>query len=180
MKLLQAYITRDIPGYEGLYKATTNGDIISVKKNKVMCAYVDNRSGYVQLCLRKNKKDKRYYVHTLIMLTFVGPKPIGMDINHKDENKQNNSLSNLEYCTRSYNINYGNRNQKVSLALMYHPNKIKPVLQFTKDGKLIKRWPSASQIERELGYFQAAISSCCVGKTKTSYGYIWHYEEEQA
>lgn len=91
------------------------------------------------------------------------------EVNHKDEDKLNNRVDNLQWCSRSYNINYGVRNERVSKKLS------KPVLQYDLDGNLIKEWPSAAEAGRN-GFNHNHISECCRGKLKSHKGYIWKYK----
>lgn len=119
---------KDIPGYKGLYAATSCGRIWSHTHKKFLKQKI-NSSGYraVQLC--KNGKVKELLVHRLIAMTYLTNDLNLPEINHKDENKLNNALNNLEWCTKSYNINYGNRNKvagsKIAVALLGNHNRIK-------------------------------------------------------
>ena len=90
------------------------------------------------------------------------------EINHKDENKTNNCLQNLEWCNRKYNNNYGTHIEKVSNS------RKKPILQYTLDGEFIREWSSATDVSKEV---QSQICKCLKGKNKTAYGYIWKYKE---
>lgn len=100
-------------------------------------------------------------------------------INHKDENKYNNFVDNLEWCSYSYNTKYNNsmrtrldtRNSNQSYGCE------KKVYQYDLQGNLVKLWPSLKSINRELGYTATNISSCCLDKQyrKTAYGYKWSY-----
>lgn len=104
---------RDIPGYEGLYAATKDGQIWSYKRNKFMKASL-NSSGYLKVNLTKDGIPYTHYVHRLVAETFI-PNPDNLpQINHLDENKLNNELSNLTWCTARENLNYGTRLQKIS------------------------------------------------------------------
>ena len=91
-------------------------------------------------------------------------------MNHKDEDKTNNSVQNLEFCDRKYNCNFGSRNQRIA------GKRSKPVIQYTKDGKIVKEWKSIYDIERNLGYGHSKISACCRGKSKTAGGFVWKYK----
>ncbi len=97
---------KDIIGFEGKYKISEDGEIWSVKRNKFLKPFHKN-GGYVRICLyvEKDKKIKgiQYSVHRLVAQTFI-PNPLNYpQINHKDGNKTNNKVSNLEWCTPSQN-----------------------------------------------------------------------------
>ena len=161
-----------IKGYEGLYEVSDKGRVRSLKSGKErILKPLRIKTGYLQVQLLKNGEQKMYLVHRLVAQTFT-PNPYNLqEVNHKDEDKDNNSVQNLEWCDRKYNINYGNRNQMVSIKLS------KPILQYTKSGGFIREWKSTYDIERNLGYFHNCISYCCNGKLKSAYGYVWKYKD---
>ena len=104
-------IWKDIKGYPD-YQISNLGRVWS-KKSQIYLKTQKNNSGYFQVTLFAiNGKSKRELVHRLVALTFVDNPNNYPCVNHKDENKENNSASNLEWCDRSYNINYGSRNEK--------------------------------------------------------------------
>ena len=93
------------PLYHGRYFCDSNGNIYN--KNGYRLSPYDNGYGYLIVDLRNGRKKKHEKVHRLIALAFV-PNPYGLpEVNHKDENKHNNSASNLEWCTSGYNKTYG-------------------------------------------------------------------------
>lgn len=101
-------IWKDIPGYEGIYQASKLGQIKSlkrpfVKKDRILKPRYCQK-GYVQAILLKNKIEKSYKVHRLVMLAFVGPSKLG--VNHKNGIKNDNRLENLEYSTAKQNTNH--------------------------------------------------------------------------
>ena len=110
---------RDIKGYEGKYQVSNLGRVKSLKdskenyREKILSNSTDKR-GYSNVNLYKNGKRNYFKVHRLVAEAFI-PNPNNYpQVNHKDENKTNNCVSNLEWCTHEYNINYGTRNKRVS------------------------------------------------------------------
>ena len=104
-------IFKDIKGYPG-YQISNLGRVWS-KKRQIYLKTHKNNSGYFQVCLYAiNGKSKKELVHRLVALAFIPNLNNYPCVNHKDENKENNSASNLEWCDRSYNVNYGSRNEK--------------------------------------------------------------------
>ena len=102
---------RDIKGYEGKYQVSNLGRVKSLnynhtKKEKILSDY-PNTYGYLYVNLYKNGKGKPFYIHKLVAQAFIDNPNNYREINHKDENKQNNRVENLEWCNRKYNCNYG-------------------------------------------------------------------------
>lgn len=182
---------KDIPGYEGLYQASSfgrvkaiqriihyrNGKIIH-RKERVL-SLLDSYGQYYTVGLIKDKKHKTWNVHRLVAMAFI-PNPNNLPcINHKDENKYNNLVGNLEWCSYSYNTKYNNamrtrldtRNSNQSRGCE------KKVYQYDLQNNLIKVWESVTSISKTLGYKTSNISSCCLNKQyrKTAYGYKWSY-----
>ena len=166
-------IWKDIDGYEGLYQVSNLGRVKSLNylhtgKERNLKPGTDG-SGYRFVGLYKNGKTRLFYIHRLVAKAFI-PNPDGkLEVNHKDENKTNNCVDNLEWMTRQENNNYGTRNERVSKSLS------KSVFQYSLDGEFIRKWPSTIQIERDLGFSIGNISQCCNGKLKSAYGYIWKF-----
>lgn len=157
---------KDIKGYEELYGITSCGKVWSYKRQKFLKPR-SNGKGYLQVNLCKNGMVKSYKVHRLVAEAYI-PNPENLpQINHKDENKENNCLQNLEWCDAKYNTNYGTCITKSS-----NSHK-KPILQFTLDGELVREWPSATDVGKEV---VSGINNCLRGKTKTAYGYKWFYK----
>lgn len=97
---------KPIPGYEKLYGISKCGKIWSYHFTKFLKEFINNH-GYVRTSLYKNKEYKGYQVHRLVLLTYVGPSDL--DCNHKNSNKIDNRLENLEYVTRKENIHHAIR-----------------------------------------------------------------------
>ena len=102
-------IWKDIEGYEGRYKVSNKGRVYDNKLDK----FIGYESlGYMCVALCKDKKQKKCRVHRLVAQAFI-PNPDNLPgINHKDENKTNNCVENLEWCTVKYNTNYGTSIQR--------------------------------------------------------------------
>lgn len=96
-----------------------------------------------------------------------------LEINHIDENPLNNNVNNLEWCTRAYNNNYGNRNEKSAIK---HRTKVN---QYDLQENLIKTWNSITEASVETNTSRTGIIACCKNKYKSSNNYIWRYENER-
>ena len=174
---------RDIKGFEGLYQISSYGRVKSLertvwngkgyykKSEKIRKGY-DNGDGYLYVNLCKEGKRKQYRINRLVAMAFI-PNPNNLpEVNHKDENTKNNCVENLEYCSRSYNINHGTRNKRVAKKLS------KPVFSVNKESGLIMWWQSASEASRQLGISQGNICDCLKGRQKSTGGYYWHYASD--
>lgn len=110
-------IWKDIIGYEGLYQVSSLGRVRSLDRYDSNNHFLKGRilklsangKGYLKVALNSNGKAKTYSVHRLVLQSFI-PNPDNLpQVNHKDENKTNNNVDNLEWCDNSYNLNYGTR-----------------------------------------------------------------------
>ena len=151
------------------YTISDKGEIVNTNTNKELKGYI-RKDGYVIISLSKGGKKYKCYLHRLVAETFI-PNPDNLpQVNHKDEAKTNNCVSNLEWITPKDNCNYGTRNERQGLG------HSKPIEQYDLDGNLIKEWDSAAQVERDLGFNHQNISKCCLGQQKTAYNYKWRYK----
>lgn len=166
-------IWKDVVGYEGLYEVSNIGRVKSLNKNNyglIMSQYI-TKKGYFRLQLTKEKRQKKHLVHRLVAEAFI-PNPHNYpEVNHKDEDKLNNKVENLEWCTTHYNVNYGTSIKKRSKI------QSKPIIQFTLDGEYIREFDSIASAEK-LGFNSGGISMCCQGKYKHHKGYIWRYADD--
>lgn len=116
-KNLYQEIWKDIEGYEGLYQVSNFGRVKSLYfgKEKIL-KQSKHKDEYLQVSLSRNGKKKTFTIHKLVALAFI-PNPDNLlEVNHKDENKQNNHIENLEFCNHTYNINYGTCKKRISKA----------------------------------------------------------------
>lgn len=160
-------IWKEIEGYEGLYQVSNLGNVKSLNKRKGrILKTIKDHFGYLRVRLSKQGELKNHKIHRLVAETFLDNPNNYKQVNHKDENKTNNKVDNLEWCTPKYNCNYGTRNQRITNA-----QKGKQVLCI-ETGVI---YPSANEVERQLGYNLGNISKCCNGKYKTAYKFHWKY-----
>lgn len=176
-------IWKDIDGYDGKYQVSNLGRIRSIytgnKHRIIILKPMVQKNGYLYVALWKDNKKKNRLIHRLVALAFVDNPNNYCEVNHKDENKENNSVENLEWCEHKTNINYGTCKQRISESKTNHPKHSKITYQYTKDGVLVQVWASAAEIERQLGYCAHVISACRGGKIKSAYGYIWKEKMEE-
>lgn len=103
-------IWKDIQGYEGLYMVSNLGRVKSLNYRRSgkesILKYNIEKNGYLSVALYKDKKIKRHKIHRLVALAFVDGYEEGLVVNHKDENKKNNTWTNLEWVTSQYNVQY--------------------------------------------------------------------------
>ena len=149
-------IWKDCKGYEGSYQVSNLGRIWSIKRQKYLKGCED-KDGYLRVNLTaKNGKVKTERVHRLVAIAFI-PNPLGLPVvNHKDENKQNNMVDNLEWCSVRYNNIY---------------SKGKPIICV----ELNRVFDCSQSAMRELGINGSDIRKCCKEQGKTAGGYHWRY-----
>lgn len=248
--------------YSGLYEVSTFGNVKSIdrviiSRNKkrrkffgtLLKQYQNDVTGYMQVCLYCNGKPNTFNVHELVMNVFnPNPSPeIYTDINHKDENKLNNRLDNLEWATHKENVNYSLKDRFIPIVQLdfsgdiinvyysveemektntfaaytighimnkqdyiyknyfwirldkyndlakenlmelisekvtiketkLHKSSNKPIMQFSKNGKFIREYPSIVNAAKEMGCTKQAIQQCVSGKCETCKGYKWEYK----
>ena len=125
------------------------------------------RRGYEKVTLFLNGKRYVKATHRLVAEAFISNPNNLPVINHKDENKLNNRVDNLEWCTPKYNSHYGNCRQKIS------KNVSRKVEQLTKNGELIKVWDSMTKASESLNINISQISYCCKNTRFSAGGYKW-------
>ena len=179
----ESEVWRDIIGYEGIYQVSNKGNVFSIERmaqgrkcGGITLKPKHRRDGYLHVGLYRNGKMKNKLIHRLVLEAFVeNPKNLP-EVNHKDENKTNNDLSNLEWCSGRYNVNYGTRNERLS-------KKVRAVNVET--GEVVE-FNSTQEADRK-GYSSGGVSQACRGDYKNSNGnligdghlykgYKWSYE----
>ena len=139
--------------------------------------------GYLYVGLCRNGRVYTKKIHRLVAENFI-PNPYGYSVvNHRDEDRTNNDVNNLEWCTTTYNVTYGGAIGKRQGSLI-NSGWSKSVCKYTKDGILLAKFVSISEAARSvlstqtLDGVRGAICSCCRGKRKSYCGFIWKYEED--
>lgn len=172
-------IWKDVEGWEGLYQVSNLGRVKSLPRMRnAIHPYMTNETilspraygkdrGYVSVALCCNGRRKQISIHRLVAKAFV-PNPCGYgEVNHIDENKSNNVSTNLEWCSRSYNINYGSRIAK------QRRNLLKPVRQFALDGSFVKEHESYADAAKSVNGFSSCISHVVRGDCNSYRGFVW-------
>lgn len=176
---------KPIKGYEGFYEVSSFGRVKSIKRvvyktngkkmtvnERILKTYINKGYEYVDLCKKAIYEHKK--VHRLVAESFI-PNPINLPfVNHKDENKINNKLTNLEWCTPIYNANYGNAKLKLREAQI--KTKGIPICQLSLEGELIKVFSCTKDVEKD-GFDRRAVYRCCNGKSLTHKGYMFSFKK---
>lgn len=176
-------VWKDIEGYEGLYQVSNLGRVKSLARKdglymmseRIKKQHISNH--YYAIGLNKKGVFKTMHVHRLVAKTFL-PNPDNLpQVNHKDENKLNNRVDNLEWCTAKYNVNYGTcterraRTQRESGCQIN--NKASSVPVICLESNII--YPSIREAERKLHLDGSSITKVCRGVRKRVGGFTFAY-----
>lgn len=170
-------ITKDdikpIAGFEA-YKIDVRGNVYSYRTGNVMKTFLDAK-GYERIDFKINgKRYRSKSIHRLVAQTFI-PNPNNLpQVNHKDENKLNNCVENLEWCSNKYNANYGSRNKRIVISR--YKNYSKPVLQLNDKNEIVKEYRCVEDTKYD-GFQPSNIRHVLAGKRKRANGYEWKYKE---
>lgn len=165
---------KNIKGYEDRYRVSNMGRTERRDSSGRWVELKQNYAGfrYYRVTFTVNGRRKTAAVHRLVAEAFIN-KPDGCDfVNHKDENKTNNRVDNLEWCTFQYNCNYGSRNEKVSSALSI------PVVATVIESGETEYYPSIRVASKKLGCSERALGQAVHGKRKSFKGRIWRISNE--
>lgn len=185
---------KPVNGYENLYLISNKGRLKSCNrtmirkdrwgnetkyqmKSKVIKIQKNNK-GYNVVNLYKKGKGEKKLIHRLVASAFIPNLNNLPEVNHKDENKQNNIVDNLEWCERNYNNNYG-KQSKIGRRLSSE-KRMKKVNQYDLNGNLIKNYKGVRIAEEETGVHNSNIIKCCNNKVKSAGGYVWKYQKESS
>lgn len=186
---LEGEIWKQVDGYGGFYEVSNLGRVRSkeritdiqsychiMRKPRILKAQSNGK--YNRVVMSFDGKHRQVLIHRLVAETFL-PNPDNLpEVNHKDEDKTNNNVSNLEWCTRLYNVNYGTKIKRHSEFMT--KTKGRAVCQYTKAGELVNTFKSVSEASREMGIdVSNIIAVCSHGVQKTAGGYVWRYAEDE-
>lgn len=168
----KAFPIKDFPEYY----ITDAGDVFSrqtmnnpngrIRKLKL----TKDRFGYLRVCLSDtNHKKHILLIHRLVAQTFI-PNPDNKPcVNHIDGNKENNIISNLEWCSYSENNTHAYR-------VLGKDSTRAIIVQQIKDGKVIAEYYGAREASRKTGIGIRSIYQCCSGRSKSGHGFQWCYK----
>lgn len=160
---------KDVVGFEGLYEVDEYGNVFSIRTGKILKQQLDER-GYPKIHMSDASRGlvKNMKVHRIVALAHI-PNPDNLPcVNHIDEDKLNNHVSNLEWCTVAYNNAHGTRMKKIKDKLC------KGVSAFDLNGNFLKSYDMVSDVAND-GYLPSGATSCASGSIHTHYDTIFIY-----
>lgn len=160
---------KDIEGYENLYQVSNLGNVKSLNYNRTgkerILKPIKDNNGYLFVTLCKEREHIKYSIHRLVAEAFISNSDNLPQVNHIDEDRTNNNVTNLEWCTAKYNSNYGSRTERSALSRSKQVMCIETGVAY----------PSSSEAARQLGFAQTNISRCCNGIRNTCGGFHWRF-----
>lgn len=182
-----------IEGYENKYLISDKGRVKSLidnKGNKRELIRIPRKAknGYLYLNLWKGGKSKTKKIHRLVAEHFIDNPDNKLQVNHKDGNKLNNNVSNLEWCTAQENTMHAINMGLMSTEYFFKKGKdnhmfgrhgkdnpcSKPVIQYDSEGNFIKEWENIKIAQKTLNIYH--IGDCCLGRRPLAGGYIWKHK----
>lgn len=176
-----------IDGLEGYYEVSNKGHIRSLdrilhgcygsmqlKRGQIMKP-IKMKNGYLAQGFYYNGKHRQYYIHRLVAKAFI-PNPNNLpEINHKDENKENNCVENLEWCDHTYNIRYGGTRNKIGRT--HREKAVRPVIQKCIDGTIFAIYRNANVAMEVTKIDASAILKVCLGRSRfnTAGSFLWEF-----
>lgn len=165
---------KSVLNQEGRYEVSSLGRVKSLINNIILRPCINN-TGYLIVNIFGRGAIP---VHRLVAEAFI-PNPENFtQVNHKDEDKLNNKVTNLEWCSPKYNCNYGNRIQKIATgnSMTKKGKHLKPVAQYTLEGIKIAEYPSVGEAAKAMGSHSfTAISLVCNHKRSKAFGFRWEF-----
>lgn len=159
-----------IDGIEYNYLISTHGRVFSLKTQKIL-KNRDTSKGYYRVALGIDGKTQEFLVHRLVAYTFIpNDDPVNkIEVNHIDENPKNNHVTNLEWCTSKYNVNYGKRTER---QIRTYTEKHSRPIRCVETGEEFK---NVSEVGKKHGLDTGSLCHCLSGRRKTCGGFHWEY-----
>lgn len=154
-----------IKGFEN-YEVSNLGKVRNIKSGRILKPFL-HKNGYLTHQLSEHNKRKTLLLHRIIATAFIDNPDEKPCVNHIDENKLNNDLSNLEWCTERENIIHGTRTKRAAEKCS------KKVVKLDLNDNVLNEFESMHQAERETGTSVGDICRCCNGKRKSAGGFKW-------
>lgn len=168
-------ILKDIPNFEGRYMASDDGHIWGCVKGDYLSER-RTKDGYLSVDLYIEGRKKRFFVHRLVAMTFIPNPENKATVNHINEIKADNRVTNLEWMTNMENVRYGTGQLRATIANVKRKfEQGKKVKQLTLDGKFIRTFESIKETCRVTGVERNALKKCLNGVWHKSHNYKWEY-----
>lgn len=163
---------KEVYGFDILYEVSSLGNVrTKYVKNRGYtseyheCKPIDNGNGYLRFNWTSNRKHHTVYVHRLVAQYFIDNPNGYVEVNHKDENKYNNTVDNLEWCDHIYNSNHGTKSERTA-------QKTRRKVKCNETGII---YNSITEAAKDMNIGKTAISNCLNNRAKSSCGYTWSY-----
>lgn len=159
-----------VNGNPTIYSVSDSGEVRNDERNTLLKQGSEYEYKVVGISLGHGKS-KRCRVHRLVAEAFI-PNPENKPyVNHKDGNRANNTIDNLEWVTASENAIHARQTGLIGMQ------QCRPVRQYNLNGEYMMTYPSISEAAKQTGSLQAKIVDCCVGNRKTTNNYQWRYDD---
>lgn len=168
---------RDVPGYEGFYQVSNLGRVKSMpnrsnhKGSMILSLSVVN--GYMHVGLSKNAEQKICKVHRLVAAAFISNPRNLPQVNHKNGNKSDNRVENLEWVTAKENTKHAHLTGLAHAQKGVENSRSLKIVQLSMDGEEIARYVGTREAERKTGAYHSNISRCLNGKARSAGGFKW-------
>lgn len=188
-------VWKDIEGFEGLYEVSSLGRIKTLhyyggNQTRILKLQSD-KNGYLTVGLHKGGVTYQKKVHRLVAIAFI-PNPENLpQVNHKDEDKENNCVENLEWCTSKYNVNYGNHSLHAAQAQMGKRHTVEHIMKIRAnapgskavlminpgDMSIVAEYVSGSEAARQIRGTATNVAYACRNQGTKYKGYFWRYKD---